>query len=300
MNSDATPSPLIPATLVQNVSKGRRQSNLAFALAMLPSDRRKDALTFYDFCRVVDDIADAPGMSVADRRAALDAWRGALLKPNLTHLLPTPLAALIARYNIDSRLMVAIVDGVACDIEPDTMADFTALQDYCWHVASAVGLVSIRIFGIPSPHGKDFAELLGVALQLTNIIRDVGDDADAGRIYLPDEDLARFAVSRDDILARRSTPEFSAMMEFQIQRAREFYFQAFEVRPRDWKKALRPADLMARTYLCLLGKIESDGCHVLDTRYRLTLPEKLWLMAGGCGNLWQSGSSALTRPRGHH
>ncbi len=299
MTPNATPSPLIPAALAQTTSEGRRKSNLAFALAMLPPDRRKDALTFYDFCRIVDDIADTPGMSVGDRRSALDAWREALLKPDLIHLLPTPLAALIARYNIDSCLMVAIVDGVARDIEPDAMADFPALKDYCWHVASAVGLVSIRIFGIPSPHGKDFAELLGVALQLTNIIRDVGEDADTGRIYLPDADLARFAVSRDDILERRSTPEFSTMMEFQIQRAREYYFRAFEVRPRDWNKALRPADLMARTYLRLLGKIESDGCRVLDTRYRLTLPEKLWLLAGGYGDLWQSGSSALTRPRGH-
>ncbi|MFY8217350.1 MAG: phytoene/squalene synthase family protein [Chthoniobacterales bacterium] len=268
------PSTLIPNSLTVDQRSSRSQSNLAFALRKLPPDRRADALTFYDFCRLVDDIADAPGIPQSERQAALDAWKVAIFAAS--NELPEALAQLIIRHEIDPALLVAVVDGVSRDIEPLAFDDFEHLRGYCWQVASAVGLVSIRIFGIPAPHGVEYAENLGIALQLTNIIRDVGEDASNRRVYLPEDELLRFGVTRDQILSKHESAAFNALMNFQISRARTYYDLAEASAPRDWPDAMRPSRLMAKIYSELLDKIASGRQSVLTKRYRLSTAEKLW------------------------
>jgi len=270
----SSPSPLIPNALTIDPRGGRSQSNLAFALRKLPPDRRADALAFYDFCRLVDDIADAPGIPQSERQAALDAWKIAIV--SASDELPEALAQLVIRHEIDPTLLVAVVDGVSRDIEPLAFHDFEQLRGYCWQVASAVGLVSIRIFGIPAPHGVEYAENLGIALQLTNIIRDVGEDASNARVYLPEDELLRFGVTRDQILSKRESAAFDALINFQISRARSYYDLAEACAPTNWPDAMRPSRLMAKIYSELLEKIASGRQSVLTKRYRLSSAEKLW------------------------
>lgn len=275
MQPPVTPSnPLIPDTMVPAGIQGRKHSNLAFALRKLPPDRREDALEFYDFCRLVDDIADAPGIAPEARRMALDAWRRGLESDDPP--IPASLSRVIDRHQIDPELLIAIVDGVSQDIEAPGFPDFPQLYDYCWKVASAVGLASIRIFGIPAPHGTDYAENLGIALQLTNIIRDVGEDAGHGRIYLPSDELVRFGVQAEEVLARRHSTAFQALMDFQIDRARSYYRLAEASAPTTWPDAMRPSRLMAVIYSRLLDKIAHGRQSVLIHRYRLHPIEKLW------------------------
>jgi len=272
------PDTLVPSALRYPSNSGRRNSNLAFALRTLPPDRRRDALVFYDFCRLVDDIADVPGIPLCDRLAVLQAWRSAIRMEPHAPKLPPMLEAVITNHGVNRDHLVAIVDGVLQDLKPRDFQTFDDLHAYCWRVASAVGLVSIRIFGIPAPAGVEYAEHLGIALQLTNIIRDVGEDSENGRIYLPLEDLARFEVSREDILTRRDSPAFRVLIEFQIERAQGYYIAAEKIRPTAWPQALRPSDLMKNIYARLLRKISDGGKSVLHTRYRLSRIEKLCLL----------------------
>jgi phytoene synthase len=273
-HKQSLPSPLIPASMTQDSRRGRNQSNLAFALRKLPPDRRADALVFYDFCRLVDDIADAPDIPQPERQAALDAWKFALVSASSE--IPEALAQMIIRYEIDPALLVEVVDGVSRDIEPIEFQTFEELRGYCWQVASAVGLVSIRIFGIPAPDGVEFAENLGIALQLTNIIRDVGEDAGNGRVYLPEEDLKRFGVTRAQILAKQNSADFESLVKYQIARARTYYDLAEACAPTVWPNAMRPSRLMAKIYSTLLEKIADGSESVLTKRYRLSPAEKLW------------------------
>jgi len=273
-HKQSLPTPLIPASMTQDSRRGRSQSNLAFALRKLPPDRRADALVFYDFCRLVDDIADAPDIPQPERQAALDAWKFALLSASSE--IPEALAQMIIRYEIDPALLVEVVDGVSRDIEPLEFQTFDELRGYCWQVASAVGLVSIRIFGIPAPHGVEFAENLGIALQLTNIIRDVGEDAGNGRVYLPEEDLKRFGVTRAQILEKQNSADFESLVKYQIARARTYYNLAEACAPTAWPNAMRPCRLMTKIYSTLLEKIAGGRESVLTKRYRLSPAEKLW------------------------
>ena len=200
-----------------------RKSNLAFALGCLPTDRRMDALVFYDFCRAVDDIADEPGRSSAEKHELLDLWKAAL---SAGDKLPPALAQVLARHKIDRRLLIQIVLGVEMDIEPIRYQTHEDLRAYCWRVASAVGLVSVEIFGCKNPKSKIYAELLGYALQMTNILRDVAEDAATGRIYLPLEDLRKFGVSEAGILRGDPGGNFSDLMRFEAARTRALFAEA--------------------------------------------------------------------------
>jgi phytoene synthase len=254
---------------------GARKSNLAFALGCLPPDRRRDALVFYDFCRAVDDIADEPGRSPSERRELLDLWKVAL---STGDNLPPALAQVLARHNIDGRLLVEIVLGVKMDIEPARYQTYEQLRAYCWRVASAVGLVSIEIFGCRNPKSKIYAESLGLALQMTNILRDIAEDAAAGRIYLPLEDLRRFGVTEAGLLRGDTGDNFGAMMRFEAARARGLFAEASRALPADDAVALRPAEIMRAIYEKILSRMEADGFRVFQKRYRLSKPEKLFLL----------------------
>ena len=251
---------------------GAQKSNLAYALGCLPPARRHDALVFYDFCRAVDDIADDPGRSAEKKRELLELWKTCLTRGEN---LPEALWAVLVRHGIDRRLLVEIVRGVETDIEPTRFQTYEDLRTYCWRVASAVGLVSIQIFGCKNPASKTYAELLGYALQLTNILRDVAEDAALGRIYLPVEDLQKFEVSESSLLAGKPSGNFSALMRFETVRARSLFAAARHAFPAEDAYALKPAELMRAIYERILSRMEADNFRVFERRYRLSRVEKL-------------------------
>jgi phytoene synthase len=254
---------------------GARKSNLAYALGCLPPERRRDALVFYDFCRAVDDIADDPEGSSETKRELLERWKTGLTRGTD---LPEALVTVLDRHAIDRRLLVEIVRGVETDIEPTRFQTYEDLRAYCWRVASAVGLVSIEIFGCKNPASKIYAESLGYALQMTNILRDVAEDASAGRIYLPLEDLKRFSVSESSLLAGQPSGDFGALMRFEAVRARALFASARQALPPDDAHSLRAAELMRAIYERILSRMEGDGFRVFEKRYRLSRVEKLLVL----------------------
>lgn len=249
-----------------------RKSNLAFALLFLPGDRRRDALLFYDFCRTVDDLADNDTLSAAERAAALARWREAL---ESGAGLPPALEDLIRRRGLDRPLLAEIVRGMEMDLEIVRYETFEELKAYCWRAACAVGLVSIRIFGCEAAESRIYAEHLGYALQLTNILRDVAEDAQRGRIYLPIEDLCSHGVSPEALLRGVPDGDFSGLMAREAARAREFFFRAAQTLPTRDAKALRCARIMAEIYQRVLALMERDGFRVFAKRYRLPLWKKM-------------------------
>lgn len=256
--------------------KGAKKSSLAFALAGLPADRRRDALLFYDFCRTVDDIADDPVRSAVEKRMMLDHWKSA--PPSG---LPSDFADMVRRHTLDPSLWREIILGVEMDIEPRSYETITELRAYCWRVACVVGLLSMKIFGCRDPAGRAYAEHLGLALQLTNILRDVREDAALGRIYLPREDLRRFEVNADRLLAGEPTGDFSGLMRFEADRAREEFQLAEQVRqtlPAADQRALGPARIMQASYERILARMAADGFQVLTHRYHLAGWEKSLLL----------------------
>jgi len=253
---------------------GAKKSSLAFALASLPLDRRRDALLFYDFCRTVDDIADDPARPAAEKRRLLDQWKVA--SPSE---LPPEFADLVQRRSLDPNLWREIILGVEMDIEPRRFETMKDLRAYCWRVASAVGLVSIEIFGCRDPGSKVYAEHLGQALQLTNILRDVKEDAALGRIYLPLEDLRRFGVNEDSLLAGRPTGDFFGLMSFEAKRAEDEFRNARQMLPFADRQALGPARIMQASYERILARMVAGGFQVFQKRYRLAAWEKAWLLS---------------------
>lgn len=250
----------------------RSGSNLAFALAVLPSEKRADMAVFYAFCRVVDDIADDPGIPLPDRVTMLDRWKR-LISGEIDGAegIESEFLELRNKYQLDRNLLGQIVDGVAMDLEPGRFQKYEDLLDYCYHVASAVGLVSIEIFGYRCESTKIYAEKLGYALQWTNIMRDVGEDAGELRIYLPLEDLDEFGIGETEILERRAGVEnFRALMEKQSHIARGFYRDALVALDSRDRTAMRSPELMRRIYSGILDKMERDNYRVFEKRYRLS------------------------------
>ncbi|KAB2648472.1 MAG: squalene synthase HpnD [Verrucomicrobia bacterium] len=256
------------------------KSNLALAFIALPRERRDDITVFYAWCRVIDDIADDPGQPVAARRAGLDLWKQALEHPVADEsALAAPVRALRAKYRLGTEHFREIIAGVEMDLAAVSYATWDDLRLYCYRVASAVGLVSIEIFGYHDPGCKTYAVELGLALQLTNILRDVGQDfANGGRIYLPAEDLARFGYTAADLAAGRRSDAFLALMRFETERALGFYRSAAAALPPADRRSMVAAEIMRAIYGRLLGRMQRDGFHVLTRRYSLSRLEKIALI----------------------
>ncbi len=256
-----------------NAAKITRQSksNLALAFISLGRERRRDITIFYAFCRVIDDIADSSELDVAEKRARLTAWRKMLRTPKPAD---PPLApevrSLIDKYSLSPSMLEEIIAGVEMDLSISRYATFEELRVYCYRVASAVGLVSIEIFGYRNPACKDYALELGLALQMTNIIRDVGKDLRSGRIYLPQEDLARFDYSETELQDRQYNERFIRLMEFEAARAREFFSRAAAALPPEDRRAMVPAEIMGAIYRGLLRRMELDKFRVFEKEYRLS------------------------------
>lgn len=259
----------------------RAKSNLAFALRILPRERRDDAVVFYAFCRTLDDLADAPGIPADERSASLEAWQHGLEHgfENPTEL-QRDIIALRERLAIPNELLIAIIEGCRMDLEPRRFQTWNDLSDYIWKVACAVGLVSIRIFGCADPSAERYAVALGHALQLTNILRDIREDyGNGGRIYLPLEDLARFGCTEADLAACLRNEHFLALMNFEAERADAHFQQAEALLPAADRKALAPARIMAAIYQELLSQMRGDGFRVFEKRYRVSDSRKLWILA---------------------
>ena len=253
------------------------KSNLAFALQILPKERRDGMVTFYAFCRVVDDLADDPNQPIAEREAALQAWKDGLengfAQPDA---LQQEVLELMARHSIPVNLLTAIIDGCLMDLHPQRFGTWDDLSQYTYKVACAVGLASLRVFGATDPASERYAIALGHALQLTNILRDVGEDLSNGvRIYLPLADLGRFQYTERDLIGRVYDGRFVAMMAYQAERADSFYREAVEAMPKSDARALVPAEIMRSIYQTLLEKMKRDGFKVFDKRYRLSKARKM-------------------------
>ncbi|HEV2612138.1 MAG TPA: presqualene diphosphate synthase HpnD [Noviherbaspirillum sp.] len=254
-------------------------SSFYYSFLFLPVERRRAITALYAFCREVDDTVDEatdPGVA----RIKLAWWRqeiGAMFAGNPSHPVTKALQPHLTIYSLDSKHLLAIVDGMEMDLDQTRYLDFPGLRRYCWHVASVVGILSASIFGATRPETLQYAEKLGLAFQLTNIIRDVGEDARKGRIYLPVNELQQFGVTAADLLNARHSEKFEQLMRFQYDRAQTAYDEAFAMLPTEDRRAQRPGLIMAAIYRALLKEIEQDGFHVLERKISLTPIRKLWL-----------------------
>lgn len=260
------------------------QSNLALAFIALSKERRRDISIFYSFCRIVDDLADENDGTVEQRQTSLELWKKCLTAPQASepHLAPI-IRDLIARYQLTPDQFIEIIQGCEMDLRGTTYQTWDDLKLYCHRVASVVGLVSIRIFGTKDPQAEIYARELGLALQLTNIIRDVGHDfREMGRIYLPTADMERFGYTREALATGDDTSrEFQDLMAFEAVRAETLYNSAVASFPRHDRRALVAAEIMRRVYHRLLGKMRRDGFRVHQRRYRLSRWEKALCIVTG-------------------
>jgi 15-cis-phytoene synthase len=256
------------------------KSNLALAFISLGRERKRDITVFYAFCRVIDDIADSAQFDAVQKQVRLAAWREMLRRACADEpVLAREVRGLIDKYSLPIDILEEIIAGVEMDLSISRYATFEELRVYCYRVASAVGLVSIEIFGYRNARCKEYALELGLALQMTNIIRDVGKDLRSGRIYLPQEDLARFGYSEMELQDRQHNERFVRLMEFEAARAREFFSRAAEALPPEDRRAMVPAEIMSSIYRGLLRRMELDQFRVFEKEYRLSGLEKVGRIA---------------------
>jgi phytoene synthase len=260
-----------------NAAKITRESksNLALAFVSLDRERRGDITIFYAFCRVIDDIADDPGLNVEEKKQRLEAWRGWLRHAGSNEpALAKDVREVMQKYSLGPEMLEEIIAGVEMDLTQRRYPTFEKLRVYCYRVASAVGLVSIEIFGYRNPACKEYAVELGLALQMTNIIRDVAKDLRQGRIYLPQEDMDAFDYSEAELLDMQYDDRFVQLMEFEAKRAREFFARAAGALPPEDRRSMVAAEIMASVYRALLRRMELDKFRVFEKNYRLGKLEK--------------------------
>ena len=251
------------------------RSNLAFAFIAMSGARRRDITTFYAFCRVIDDIADDNLRDPEAKRRELARWRQALLGEFANEpALAQPVRQLILTYPITPEMLEEIITGVEMDIDIRRYATWDELRVYCHRVASAVGLVSIEIFGYKNPQCRDYAIALGLALQMTNIIRDVATDLKADRIYLPVQDLARFHYNEEDLRSHLADWRFTQLMNFEAARAENFFADAARLLPLEDRRSMLPAEIMRSIYQALLRRMKLDNFRIFEKGYRLSKLEK--------------------------
>ena len=262
----------------------RRSSNLIPALLLLPGDRRSDALLFGEWCRLVDDIADNRSLEVSEKRSSLEAWQLAIQSGSG---LPEDFQDMIRRRNLDQNRLSEIVLGMLMDVgntEQNRYASFEELRTYCLRVASAVGLLSTQIFGAQGPAVESYATDLGIAMQLTNILRDVAEDAAVCRIYVPQEDLRRFGVIEEEILNADGgipSPAMTHLLNHQAERADSYFAKAelaWSEMTVNQRRLMRPARLMSAIYRDILLQMHRDRYDVFAKRYRVPLGKKFLLL----------------------
>jgi len=254
-------------------------SSFYYSFLFLPEEKRRAITALYAFCREVDDAVDECS-DPALARARLAWWRtevDAVYQGNPQHPVARALASIVPRFRLSQQHLHEIIDGMEMDLQYNRYPNFSALKEYCHRVAGVVGMLSAEIFGYHEPRTLEYAADLGLAFQLTNIIRDVGEDARRDRIYLPLDELDRFGISTADVTSGRETDSLRQLMEFQIDRALGFYRSAMDKLPAVDRAGQRPGIVMAAIYRTLLEEIRADGCRVLRQRVALTPVRKLWI-----------------------
>ena len=282
MTAPAGQAAISPQQYVQDKAAASG-SSFYYAFLFLPPPRRAAITAFYAFCREVDDVVDETsdaGVAAAKlawwRQEVASAFAGRPSHPVMKALVP-----LAAEFDIQPSHLQAVIEGCQIDLQQTRFLDYPGLQQYCHLVAGVVGEVAANIFGRSRPATVQYAHRLGLAMQLTNIIRDVGDDARRGRIYLPMSELQQFDVRAQELLKRDSpwgySDRFEALMRFQAERAHRLYDEAFALLPEADRRAQKPGLMMANIYRTLLREIEADGFRVLHQRTSLTPLRKLWI-----------------------
>lgn len=255
-------------------------SSFYYSFLFLPKAKREAITALYAFCREVDDVADEC-QEVSIARTKLAWWRQEirnLYTGTPQHPVTKALLPAISTYKMDEEHFLEIIDGMEMDLDQNRYANFKELQLYCYRVASVVGLLSVQIFGYTNRNTLKYAHDLGIALQLTNIIRDVGEDARRGRIYLPLDEIKKAGLSETDVLHGHISEKMQTLLEFQIERAETFYDRALKALPKEDKKSQRTGLIMAAIYRTLLREIKADNAQVvLNARVSLTPLRKLWL-----------------------
>jgi 15-cis-phytoene synthase len=266
----------------------REAGNFFFAFRVLPREQRLAMCALYAFMRVADDLSDGP-QAIPEKRRLVEAWgdrwQGALAG-QYSHRLHAAFHHAVSTYHIPQQYIEAVLAGVGMDLEPVRYETFADLYPYCYRVASAVGLACIHIWGFGDEKAKEYAESAGIAFQMTNILRDLGEDAARGRIYLPREDLRRFGYVEDQLARGDRGPAFRELMRFEVERARGYYEAAMPL-----VRLLPPAGravflVMSRTYRGLLEAIERRDYDVFSSRVRLSRWHKLWLAARALPVRW--------------
>jgi phytoene synthase len=283
------------ASATGNISRAltkASRSNFYYAFLFLPRRKRDALYAVYAFCRVTDDLVDESLALTAgaDRNGALPSagtplerlksWRAELescFRGEAAHPVTQRLAEVIRDFRIPHGYFEELLNGVEMDLTKSRYATFAELQQYCYRVAGVVGLMCIEIFGYRRPATRAYAEHLGTAFQLTNILRDLAADAERGRIYLPQEDLRRFGYSDQDLLERRMTPAFHDLMRFEVERAWQFYAAARAILPAEDRRTMLAAEIMGAIYSRILDRIQVASYDVFSSRIRLSDAHRLWL-----------------------
>lgn len=260
-------------------------SNFYYSFLFLPKKRRDAMYTIYAFCKAVDSAVDEPPPG-SDPKEELRRWRielEAVYSGAPTWPLMISLAHHVRQLSIPKAYFEELIKGVEMDLGTTRYATFDDLSLYCYRVASVVGLICLHVFGPTSPHAQDYAVDLGMAFQLTNILRDIGTDAEQGRIYLPQEDLAHFCYAEADLLARKHSPQLHELVAFEAARARRYYAKAkaaLESLPAGDRRALTVAEIMRAVYSRILQRIEQRDHDIFGSRVRLSTSNRLALAAG--------------------
>jgi phytoene synthase len=278
--------PLEPALLAahQHCAEVVRRSGSSFAAAfwMLPMPRRRALHAIYAFCRLADDIADDPSVS-CDRAKLLERWRdelAAVYEGRAAHPVGVALADAVERYRLPQEVFLDLLRGVESDLRGETIETFADLERYCYRVASTVGLLLVRVLEARSPDALEYARQMGIAVQLTNVLRDVGEDAQSGRIYLAHEDLERMHVNPASLRDGKMTEEIRLLLALYAERARIRYETAARLLPAEDRHVLRPAEAMGRIYRTLLDELHARGFPCLGAALRLSKPRRLAIAAG--------------------
>jgi len=254
-------------------------SSFYYSFLFLPPPQRRAITALYAFCREVDDTVDETSDPIVARRR-LDWWRteiAAVFAGEPQHPVARALQPIVRDTNLPQERFLEIIDGMQMDLDYNRYPDFPTLEVYCYRVAGVVGLLSAEIFGYRNPATLDYARNLGLALQLTNILRDVGEDARRNRIYLPLDEMARHGVAVDDVILFRETDALERLLAEQIERARGYYAKAWSLLPQEDRRAQRAGIVMGAIYERLLGEIAAEGRRVMNERVTLTPLRKLWI-----------------------
>lgn len=272
----------------------KSRSNFYYSFLFLSKEKREAMYAVYAFCRSVDDVADGSA-PLREKQTLLDEWRRELDRcydGNPQHPITVQLARSIRRFPIPKEHFEELITGVEMDLIHSRYPTFHELYEYCYRVAGVVGLMCIEIFGYRNPKAKDYAVNLGLALQLTNIIRDLKVDAERGRIYLPQDELARFGYHEDELLRGAYTPAFFELIRFAGSRARQYFHSARQLLAAEDRRSLFAAEIMGTIYYRLLDTIEASGYRVFDRTITLPTSHKLWIAL----SIWaRSGCAAIRR-----